>query len=58
MARFFWNAHPARPGPEYASLRESQWWPRDRVEELQARRLRRLVETAARVPFYRDRFRV
>jgi phenylacetate-CoA ligase len=57
MARFFWNAHPARPGPEYASLRESQWWPREQIEELQARRLRRLVATAARVPFYRERFR-
>jgi phenylacetate-CoA ligase len=57
MARLFWNAHPARPGPEYASLRESQWWPREQIEELQARRVRRLVSVAARVPFYRERFR-
>jgi phenylacetate-CoA ligase len=57
LARFAWNAHPARPGPEYASLRESQWWSRGQIEELQARRLRRLVASAARVPFYRKAFR-
>ena len=57
FARAFWSVHPARPGPEYASLRESQWWPRERLLELQASRLRRLVEAAGRVPFYRDRFR-
>jgi phenylacetate-CoA ligase len=57
LARVLWHAHPARPGAEYASLRESQWWSREQLEELQALRLRRLVAAAARVPFYRDRFR-
>jgi phenylacetate-CoA ligase len=54
-ARILWHAHPARPGPELALLRESQWWPRERLEELQALGLRRLVEAAIRVPFHRER---
>ena len=37
-----------------AELEESQWWPRERIEELQSQRLRRLIEHAyARVPYYR-----
>jgi phenylacetate-CoA ligase len=56
IAYVLWNAHPARPGREYAALRQSQWWSRDRIAELQATRLRRLVATAVRTPFYRDRF--
>lgn len=55
-ARLLWHAHPARPGPQYARLRDSQWWPRERLEELQTRALRRLVEIASQVPFYRQRF--
>ena len=35
-----WHAHPARPGPEFGSLLESQWWPREHLEELQAEELR------------------
>jgi phenylacetate-CoA ligase len=37
-------------------LRESQWWPRERIEELQAGALRRLVGVASGVPFYRQQF--
>ena len=47
--------HPARPGPEVKALRESQWWPRERLEALQAHWLRRLVAAAEQVPFYRER---
>jgi phenylacetate-coenzyme A ligase PaaK-like adenylate-forming protein len=56
VARALWHAHPARPGPQYAFLRESQWWPRARLEDLQVDALRRLVGIASAVPFYRDRF--
>jgi phenylacetate-CoA ligase len=56
LARVAWHAHPARPGPEYALLRESQWWPPDRIAELQTRGLRRLVAAAGNVPFYHDAF--
>ena len=38
-------------------LEESQWWPRDRILELQNRRLRELVRYAYdRVPYYRHVF--
>ncbi len=38
-------------------LRESQWWSRERLEALQQRRLRDVVEHAAsRVPYYRNLF--
>lgn len=56
LARVAWHAHPARPGPEYASLRQSQWWSRERIADLQLSELRRLLVTAERVPFYRARF--
>lgn len=56
VAHVLWHAHPARPGPQYASLMESQWWPRERIEDLQVRALRRLVTLAAAVPFYRKQF--
>ena len=37
-------------------LEESQWWPRDRIEQLQSERLQRLVRHAyERVPYYRRR---
>jgi phenylacetate-CoA ligase len=55
-ASALWHAHPARPGREYAALRRSQWWPRERLEALQVEQLRRLVAAATRVPFYRERF--
>jgi phenylacetate-CoA ligase len=55
VAWALWHAHPARPGPLYAALRESQWWPRERIEEEQVRKLRRLVQLAAAVPHYRER---
>ena len=39
---------------EYAALQESQWWPKDRILELQSSRLRQLVPYCyARVPYYR-----
>jgi phenylacetate-CoA ligase len=56
LARVMWHAHPARPGPEYESLRESQWWSPEQITEFQARQLRSLVAAAGRVPFYRERF--
>ena len=56
-ASILWRAHPARPGPEYAALRESQWWAPERVASLQAHRLRQLIEAARKVPFYRERLR-
>ena len=35
-------------------LGQSQWWPRERIEELQSKRLRRLIEHAyVHVPYYR-----
>ncbi len=57
LARVAWHSHPARPGPEYALLRDSQWWPAARIAELQVNGLRRLMTAAASVPFYRERFR-
>lgn len=56
LARHMWHAHPARPGPEYARLRESQWWSPERIAECQAHQLGTLVASAGRVPFYRERF--
>ena len=56
MARALWTAHPAHPRPQYELLKQSQWWPRERLERLQGDALRRIVNVAARVPFYRDRF--
>ena len=58
LARVAWHAHPARPGPEYASLRASEWWSQERVLELQLKELRRLLTTAQRVPFYRERLSI
>jgi len=55
-ARVLWAAHPARPRAQYERLKESQWWPRSRIEELQAGALRRLVAIASAVPWYRERF--
>ncbi len=37
-----------------AELEETQWWPPERIEQLQSERLRQLVEYAYdRVPYYR-----
>ncbi len=37
-----------------AELEETQWWSRERIEELQAERLRKLIEHAySSVPYYR-----
>jgi phenylacetate-CoA ligase len=55
LARVAWHAHPARPGPEYAALTQSQWWSLERVIDFQLQEFRRLLATAERVPFYRDR---
>ena len=39
---------------EYAALRESQWWPRDRILKLQSTRLRHLIPYCyTHVPYYR-----
>lgn len=41
-----------------AQLHESQWWSEHQLRDFQARRLRTIVESAARdVPYYRDRYR-
>ncbi len=56
LAWFCWHAHPARPGPLYAFLKESQWWPRERLEDYQAGAVRRLIRIASAVPFYRQQF--
>lgn len=56
MAYALWHAHPARPGPQYAALKESQWWSRDRIREMQAARLRRIVGVASRVSWYQRQF--
>ena len=56
FARAMWLAHPARPGPEYAALKQSQWWSRERVDEKSVAELRKIVDVAAAVPHYRDRF--
>ena len=38
-----------------ASLERTQWWSRERIEELQARRLLQLLEHAyAHVPYYQE----
>src|SRR5262245_22710523 len=55
-ARALWRAHPGRPGPELARLRESEWWPPERLGALQAESLRRLGAVAAQVPWHRERF--
>jgi phenylacetate-CoA ligase len=45
-----------RLGPRLRALERSQYWPRERLVELQSEKLQRLVAHAGRaVPFYRDR---
>jgi len=56
MARVLWHAHPARPGPQYESLKASQWWSRDQLEQSQVGSLQRIMRIARSVPFYRERF--
>lgn len=56
MARVLWAAHPAHPRRQYEMLTDSQWWPRERIDELRAAALRRLVRIAASVPHYRNGF--
>ena len=42
----------------YATLRESQWWPRARIEALQTEKARRMTaRAAADSPYYRGLFR-
>ena len=39
-------------------LEQSQWWPRERIEQLQVARLRELlVQAASHVPYWRELFR-
>jgi phenylacetate-coenzyme A ligase PaaK-like adenylate-forming protein len=56
VAQVLWNAHPARPGAEYALIERSQWWPAEALAELQAMHLGRVIAAARQVPFYRERF--
>lgn len=56
LARVMWHAHPGRPGPEYARLRESQWWSPEKIAEYQVQQFKALMNSAMKVPFYRDRF--
>jgi len=58
VSRALFPAHEWLKGHDTVRIRrgleESQWWGRDRLLELQAQRLRRLVARAcARVPYYR-----
>lgn len=55
VARLAWQADPARPGPVYEGLRRSQWWDRERLEQLQVERLREMLAVAALIPFHRER---
>jgi phenylacetate-CoA ligase len=57
LARAAWRARPARPERLYAQLRESQWWPPERLHELQVELLRDLLEAASRTLFYDPRLR-
>lgn len=41
---------------EFKLLRESQWWPQDRLEDLTRSRLATIVKAAATMPFYKSRF--
>lgn len=43
-------------GPRYLQLTRSQYWSRDRLEELRRTRLARTFQSAMRIPFYADRF--
>ncbi len=36
---------------------QTQWWPRDRLQDLTLQRLRAVIASAARLDFYGDRFR-
>ncbi|HEY7090584.1 MAG TPA: hypothetical protein VH518_20970 [Tepidisphaeraceae bacterium] len=56
LAKVMWHAHPAHPGPEYARLRESQWWSADQLAEFQVQQFKALMTSAQKVPFYRERF--
>ncbi len=38
-------------------LEASQWWPGERIRQLQAERLRRVIRGCWRIPFYAERFR-
>jgi phenylacetate-CoA ligase len=54
LAPSFDRIRGARTMKRLAELEESQWWPRDRIEELQAGRLQRLISYAyEHVPYYR-----
>jgi phenylacetate-coenzyme A ligase PaaK-like adenylate-forming protein len=55
LAHAGWHLSPRRPHGVYTMLRESQWWPPERLEELQLDALRAVFEAAATIPFYRER---
>jgi phenylacetate-CoA ligase len=50
-----WRAHPARPLRAHSLLAETQWWPADRIRELQLEALRQTLSYAERIPLYRER---
>lgn len=42
---------------ELQLLQQTQWWPRERLQELAQRRLVSVISAAAAMPFYQKRFR-
>jgi len=56
LAHSAWRVDRAHPHAVYALLRDSQWWPPERLQELQLAGLRDFLAAAAEVTFWRDRF--
>ncbi len=56
LAEAAWSLDRSRPHTAYALLRESQWWPAERLQELQLAGLRACLVAAAEIPFWRARF--
>jgi phenylacetate-coenzyme A ligase PaaK-like adenylate-forming protein len=48
-------ANILRAAPRYLQFMRSQYWPREKLEEYQHRRLARTLRAAASIPFYRER---
>lgn len=48
-----WRGVPI--GRKLDLLEETQWWPRERLEDLQNQKLRKLIQSSyERIPYYRD----
>ena len=55
VASAAWRVHPARPLRAHALLAESQWWPAQRIRDLQLAALRETLVGAQRTGVYRER---